>query len=113
MNRHTPEVRATLKNIPRIAIERHATSSSASDPAPAPSSINFDAMLIARIGAKDFPKDGEADRFLDYWFGQFEQNPESLYTSDGHPDTITIPGGYAGMLDEEKVAAQGKQVIEY
>ncbi|CAN5775289.1 hypothetical protein BH20CHL4_BH20CHL4_08040 [soil metagenome] len=83
------------------------------DPAPSPSNINFDAMSIARIGAKDFPSDGEPDLFLDYWFGQFEQNPESLYTSDGQPDTITIPGGYAGMLDEEKVAAQGKQVIEY
>ncbi len=83
------------------------------NPAYSPSSLDFDRMSIARIGAKDFPSAGEADLFFDFWFGQFEERPDLLYTSDGNPDTITFPSGYADMLDEEKTAAEGKQVIEY
>ena len=70
-------------------------------------------MSIARIGGKDDPSAGEADLFLNFWFGQFESNPDLLYTSDGNPDTITIPEGYLNQLDEEKMAAEGKQVITY
>jgi peptidoglycan/xylan/chitin deacetylase (PgdA/CDA1 family) len=83
------------------------------NPAYSPSSIEFDVMSIARIGAKDDPLPGEADLFFNYWFAQFEANPELLYTSDGHPDTVTFPAGLADSLDEEKAAAEGKQVIEY
>jgi hypothetical protein len=83
------------------------------NPAYSPSSIDFDIMSIARIGAKDYPAEGEADLFFDFWFGQFEERPDLLYTSDGNPDTITFPAGYADMLDEEKAAAEGKEVITY
>ncbi len=83
------------------------------NPAYSPSSVDFDVMSIARIGAKDYPAEGEADLFFDFWFGQFEQRPDRLYVSDGNPDTITFPAGYADMLDEEKAAAEGKQVIQY
>jgi Polysaccharide deacetylase len=87
------------------------------EPAPSPANLSFDPMSIARIGAKNEPAAGEADLFLDYWFSQFEERPDLLYTSDGNPDSITIPetgpDELAGALDEEKVAAEGKEVIVY
>ncbi len=83
------------------------------NPAYSPASLDFDIMSIARIGGKDDPLPGEADLFLNFWFGQFESNPSLLYTSDGNPDTITIPEGYLNQLDEDKVASEGKQVIVY
>lgn len=87
------------------------------EPAPSPNSLNFDPMSIARIGAKDEPLEGEGNLFLDYWYGQFEARPDLLYTSDGNPDTITVPSVLPpeldGLLDTEKIAAEGKELIEY
>ncbi|MCA9859747.1 MAG: polysaccharide deacetylase family protein, partial [Thermomicrobiales bacterium] len=87
------------------------------EPAPSPNSINFDPMSIARIGAKDEPSEGEGNLFLDYWFSQFLARPDLLYTSDGNPDTITVPaelpGEQVGLLDTEKIESEGKQLIEY
>ncbi len=87
------------------------------EPAPSPNSINFDPMSVARIGAKDEPSEGEGNLFLDYWFGQFLERPDLLYTSDGNPDTITVPSVLPpeqdGLLDTEKIAAEGKELIEY
>lgn len=87
------------------------------EPAPSPNSTSFDPMSIARIGAKDEPLEGEGNLFLDYWFGQFLARPDLLYTSDGNPDTITVPGVLPpeqdGLLDTEKIAAEGKELIEY
>jgi hypothetical protein len=94
-------------------IELMTVVAAGADPAMSPANINFDRMSIARIGAKDYPSEGEPDLFLDFWFGQFEANPESLYTSDGNPDTITIPSTSIDLLDTEKMAEQGIEVIEY
>ena len=87
------------------------------EPAPSPNSTNFDPMSVARIGAKDEPLPGEGNLFLDYWFAQFQSRPDLLYTSDGNPDTITVPSilppEQDGLLDTETIAAQGKELIEY
>lgn len=87
------------------------------NPAPSPVSLDFDIMSIARIGAKNGPAAGESDLFLDYWFSEFENRPDLLYVSDGNPDTITLPealpDALAGLLDEEKTAADGKTVVRY
>lgn len=87
------------------------------EPAPSPNSITFDPMSIARIGAKDEPLEGEGNLFLDYWFSQFLARPDLLYTSDGNPDTITVPSVLPpeqdGLLDTEKIAEDGKELIEY
>jgi hypothetical protein len=87
------------------------------EPAPSPNSINFDPMSVARIGAKDEPSEGEGNLFLDYWYSQFLERPDLLYTSDGNPDTITVPSvlppEQEGLLDTERIAAEGKELIEY
>jgi hypothetical protein len=87
------------------------------EPAPSPNSVNFDPMSVARIGAKDYPAEGEGNLFLDFWFGQFEARPDLLYTSDGNPDTITVPedlpAEQQGLLDTEKIEQEGKQLIQY
>ena len=87
------------------------------EPAPSPNSINFDEMSVARIGGKNEPGPGEGNLFLDYWFGQFASRPDLLYTSDGNPDTITVPedlpGEQQGTLDVEKIESSGKQLIQY
>ena len=83
------------------------------DPAPSPMNASFDVMSIARIGAKDYPAEGEADLFLTFWFGVFEDSPENLYTSDGNAETVVFPSWASDQLDTEKAAAEGMQVIEY
>jgi peptidoglycan/xylan/chitin deacetylase (PgdA/CDA1 family) len=87
------------------------------EPGPSPNSTAFDPMSIARIGAKDEPSAGEGNLFFDYWFGQFESRPDLLYTSDGNPDTVTVPemlpAEQEGLLDTETIESEGKQLIEY
>lgn len=87
------------------------------EPGPSPNSTIFDEMSIARIGGKNEPGPGEGNLFLDYWFGQFTDRPDLLYTSDGNPDTITVPeelpGEQAGTLDTAKIESEGKQLIQY
>ncbi len=87
------------------------------EPAPSPNSTTFDEMSIARIGGKNEPGPGEGNLFLDFWFGQFESRPDLLYTSDGNPDTITVPEDLPpeqqGTLDVEKIESSGKQLIQY
>lgn len=87
------------------------------EPGPSPNSTTFDEMSIARIGGKNEPGPGESNRFLDFWFGQFESRPDLLYTSDGNPDTITVPenlpGEQQGALDTEKIQSMGKELIQY
>lgn len=87
------------------------------EPGPSPNSTVFDPLSIARIGAKDEPSAGEGNLFLDYWFGQFLDRPDLLYTSDGNPDTITVPedlpGEQQGLLDTDKIESEGKQLIQY
>ncbi len=87
------------------------------EPGPSPNSTAFDEMSIARIGGKDEPGPGEGDLFLDYWFGQFESRPDLLYTSDGNPDTVTVPevlpAEQEGLLDTDIIESEGKQLIQY
>ena len=61
------------------------------EPAPSPNSTQLRSHVVARIGAKDEPSEGEGNLFLDYWFSQFLERPDLLYISDGNPDTITVP----------------------
>jgi peptidoglycan/xylan/chitin deacetylase (PgdA/CDA1 family) len=87
------------------------------NPAPSPNSTDFDPMSIARIGSKDYPSEGEADLFFNFWFGVFEDRPDLLYISDGNPDTVTapevLPDAQVGTFDEEKAIADGKEIIRY
>jgi peptidoglycan/xylan/chitin deacetylase (PgdA/CDA1 family) len=87
------------------------------EPGPSPNSTAFDEMSIARIGGKNEPGPGEGNLFLDYWFGQFESRPDLLYTSDGNPDTITVPevlpAEQEGLLDTDKIESEGKQLVQY
>jgi hypothetical protein len=52
---------------------------------------------------------------IDDWFSNFEASPELLYTSDGDPNTITIPNDLPpsldGTFDEDK--AEGKDIVRY
>ncbi len=82
---------ATGSTMTASTIQLWTVVAAGAEPGPSPNSTAFDEMSIARIGGKDEPGPGEGNLFLDYWFGQFESRPDLLYTSDGNPDTITVP----------------------
>lgn len=77
------------------------------NPAFSPVSTEYDPYAIPRIQA--------FDEELDKWFTFFEENPGILYTSDGNPQTVTVPDelhwGIVDTLDETKL--DGKQLIRY
>ncbi|HYJ13753.1 MAG TPA: SH3 domain-containing protein, partial [Thermomicrobiales bacterium] len=54
---------------------------------------------------------------IDAWFGQFERGEIPLYTSDGNPDTVTIPDPLPEFLQNELdpalIDASGKQLMQY
>lgn len=74
-----------------------------------PSSSWFDPMQITR-----FNSDSQS---LDIWFGTFERGEVALYTSDGNPDTITVPDPLPKFLQNEfdpaLIAASGKTLVTY
>jgi hypothetical protein len=51
------------------------------------------------------------------WLPEFESGGAILYTSDGNPDTVTVPdplpGSLDGALDPDLIAASGKTLIQY
>lgn len=79
------------------------------EPAPSPSSAEWDHIWIPRIQAFDDE--------LERWLPQFENGGVILYTSDGNPDTVTVPdplsGWLDGALDPDLIAASGKTLIQY
>lgn len=54
---------------------------------------------------------------LDLWFGKIERGEIPLYTSDGNPDTVTIPDPLPEFLQNEfdpaLIAASGKTLVQY
>ena len=86
-------------------------------PTEAPDSTQYDPVFISRIQAFDEDANVKGGGGFDTWFPVFEARPESLYTSDGNPDTITVPNTLPidvdGTLDTEKIAAEGKQLFRY
>lgn len=88
-----------------------------SNPSPTVDSTEWDPVFIPRIQAFDEDARVKGGGGFDTWFPDFESRPESLYTSDGNPNTITIPNKLPidvdGTLDENKVASEGKELIRY
>jgi peptidoglycan/xylan/chitin deacetylase (PgdA/CDA1 family) len=84
------------------------------DPAPPPVSTDWDPVWVPRIQAFDAIDEWGSSAF---WFAAFESNPARLYTSDGNPNTITLPDQLPQMLDgtfnREVATSTGKQVITY
>ncbi len=80
-----------------------------SEPAPSPSSATWDKVWIPRIQAFDDE--------LARWLPTFENGGVILYTSDGNPDTVTIPDPLPtwlhGTLDLDFIAASGKTLVQY
>ncbi|MGI8476652.1 MAG: polysaccharide deacetylase family protein [Thermomicrobiales bacterium] len=80
-----------------------------SEPTVAPDSIHWDPLFLSRIQA--------FDGSFAYWQPNFTSRPEALYTSDGNPDSITVPNALpvdlVDTLDAAKVASDGKELIRY
>ncbi|HWV23995.1 MAG TPA: polysaccharide deacetylase family protein, partial [Thermomicrobiales bacterium] len=78
-------------------------------PAYSPSSAKWDPFAITRFNTDDAS--------LNQWFPAFENGDVVLYTSDGNPDTITVPdplpSSLEGQLDPGLIASQGYQLIQY
>jgi peptidoglycan/xylan/chitin deacetylase (PgdA/CDA1 family) len=92
-----------------------------SEPAYSPVSSDWDPIYIARIQAwdkdaqKKYPKELGDAMSLDDWFDVFESDPERLYTSDGDPNTITVPEELPASLAEtfDETKTEGKEVVRY
>jgi peptidoglycan/xylan/chitin deacetylase (PgdA/CDA1 family) len=86
------------------------------NPAYSPVSTEWDSMWIPRIQAfdEDAKVDGDG---IDVWFSIFEDSPSQLYTSDGDPNTITVPNDLPvslnDTLDTDKITAEGKELVRY
>jgi peptidoglycan/xylan/chitin deacetylase (PgdA/CDA1 family) len=87
------------------------------NPTESPASTEFDPVWIARIQAFDGDVDVRDAPNLYQWFDRMMADPDTVYVSDGNPDTITVPEqlpvALAGTLDEAKLEAEGKTVIRY
>ncbi len=79
------------------------------NPTASPASTLWDPMWVPRIQM--------FDESTEFWFGIFERGETVLYTSDGNPDTITVPSPLPsmleGQLDAEALTAAGKTVVQY
>ncbi len=79
------------------------------EPAPSPSSTEWDHIWIPRIQA--------FDEELERWLPVMADGGVILYTSDGDPETVTVPdplpGWLDGTLDPELIAESGKTLIQY
>jgi len=78
-----------------------------------PVSTDWDPVFTPRIQAWD----NTNQETTAYWFALWARDPALLYTSDGNPDTITIPRTVdpqlAGTFDAAKARAEGKRVVRY
>lgn len=50
---------------------------------------------------------------LEYYLQWFKDNPGMRYVSDGNPRVVAVPRGSSSLVDEAKVAAQGKRLQIY
>ncbi|HEV2128368.1 MAG TPA: polysaccharide deacetylase family protein [Thermomicrobiales bacterium] len=79
------------------------------EPAPSPSSTEWDPIWIPRIQA--------FDEELEWWLPVMADGGVILYTSDGDPETVMVPdplpGWLGGALDPELTAESGKTLIQY
>lgn len=77
------------------------------NPAVVPWSTEYDPYAIPRIQA--------FDEELDKWYTFIEENPGIIFTSDGNPDTVTIPDevawALADTLDDTQLG--GRELIRY
>lgn len=78
-------------------------------PAYSPSSSWFNPYRIKRFNTDPAS--------IAVWFGKMERGEIPLYTSDGNPDTVTVPDPLPEFLQNEfdpaLIAASGKQLIQY
>jgi len=82
------------------------------EPTFAVNSSNYDPLFLSRIQMDD----GTDYGFSDYWFPPMTGDPSWLYTSDGNPNTITVPNtipSQDGSLNEDSIANQGKELVRY
>lgn len=79
------------------------------DPAPSPASTQYDKLWIPRIQM--------FQESVEFWFGLFERDEVTVYTSDGNPETIVVPEpqhpSLEGLLDTARLQEQGRMVIGY
>jgi peptidoglycan/xylan/chitin deacetylase (PgdA/CDA1 family) len=79
------------------------------NPAESPSSTLWDPIWIPRIQT--------FEEVTDYWFTAFAEGSVILYTSDGNPDTVTVPDPLPtlleGELDPDLISESGKELIQY
>lgn len=83
-----------------------------SEPTFAVDSTEWDPLWISRIQMDD----GTTYGLSGYWFPPMEGKPSWLYTSDGNPNTITVPNtvpSQNGDVDPAKAAAEGKELVRY
>lgn len=92
------------------------------NPTVSPVSTEWDPVFIARIQAFDADAVAtnealEGAMTLIDWFGVFKDDRARLYTSDGNPATITVPEALPptvdGTLNENRIAADGLELIRY
>lgn len=80
-----------------------------SEPSVSPSSEIWDPIWIPRIQA--------ANAVLSVWFNEFEEGDVILFTSDGNPDTVTIPNPVPRLIRQEinpdLIRHRGKALIRY
>ncbi|MGI8485690.1 MAG: polysaccharide deacetylase family protein [Thermomicrobiales bacterium] len=78
-------------------------------PAFSPSSSSWDPFAITRFNTDDAS--------LNQWFPAFANGDVVLYTSDGNPDTITVPdplhSSLANQLDSGLISSNGYQLVRY
>ena len=83
------------------------------EPQLSPVSVGWDPMYLARIIAHDSEDYG----YSRFWFERFEDDPSTLYVSDGNPGTITVPellpAALSGTLDEARVERDGLALVRY
>ena len=81
------------------------------NPAYSPANTEWDPLYIARIRAYDGELGSEE------WLDVLAADPDQLYTSDGDPQTITVPAvlspALEGSLDTTRLSAEGKTIVIY
>jgi hypothetical protein len=80
------------------------------NPSPAPCDASFDPMNMPRIQALD-PSLDKGNCGICAWLNYFMENPERRYTSDGDPNTVTIPKHMQGRIDDSRL--NGAKVRTY
>ena len=68
------------------------------NPSPSPFSGDFDPAGVPRIRSSHLPWSTKQDYEWDYWQNVLEDNPSSVYVSDGDPATISFPKSEEGSL---------------